>query len=170
MPGPVTCELVARETVCRMGGESIRRHAGSASSRRVLRIERQPGAALRAELGELLVILGEESVPSQCLDEELQAVRLLVLVIAELVKHTDDRLGDVEYFRRRQKLVHRRGRLHHDRRAAADDDAESAHAVLDGGAIAEVVHPEQRVIFVGAAFERDLEFRGSEELSGWRSR
>ena len=124
---------------------------------RILGIERQRGAALRAELGELLVVFGEEAVPAELLDQELQAVRLLVLVVAELVEDADDRFGHVEDLRRRQKLVHRLGGLHHDRRAAADDDAEAARAVLDGRAIAEVVHPEQRVIFVGAAFERDLE-------------
>ena len=81
-----------------------------------------------------------------------------MLVVAELVEDADDRFGHVEDLRRRQELVHRLGGLHHDRRAAADDDAEAALAVLDRRAIAEIVHAEQRVIFVGAAFERDLEF------------
>ena len=31
-PGPVSCELVARATVSRIGGESIRRHAGASST------------------------------------------------------------------------------------------------------------------------------------------
>ena len=125
---------------------------------RILGIERQRRAALRPELRELLAILGEKAVPSELLDEELQAIRLLVLVVAELVEDANHRLGHVEDLRRGQEVVHRLRGLHHDRRAAADDDAEAALAVLDGRAIAEIVHAEQRVVFVGAAFERDLEF------------
>ena len=48
--------------------------------------------------------------------------------------------------------------LHHDRRAAADDDAKAALAVADLRAEAEIVHAEQCMIFVGASLERDLEF------------
>ena len=113
---------------------------------------------MRPELRELLAIFGEEAFPSELLDEELQAIGLLVLVVAELVEDADDRFCHVEHLRRGKKVVHGLGGLHHDRRAAADDDAEAALAVFDGRAIAEIVHPEQRVVFVGAAFERDLEF------------
>ena len=96
MPGPVTCELVARDTVWRIGGESMRVQAGALSTGGRFWIERQRGAAFGAEFLELLSIFGEESIPPHRLDQELQAVGLLVLVVAELMKHPHDRFGSVK--------------------------------------------------------------------------
>ena len=93
---------------------------GRLFDRRPLRVERQRAPPSARNSASALLVFGEEPIPAERLDQELQPVRLLVLVVAELVEHADDRFGDVEHLRRRQEVVHRRGRLHHDRRAAAD--------------------------------------------------
>ena len=89
-----------------------------------------------------------------------------MLVVAELFEDANHALGHVEDFRRRQPVVQRRRGLHHDRRAAADDDAEAARAAADLRAEAEIVHAEQRMVFIGASFERDLEFARQRRAEG----
>ena len=128
MPGPVTCELVARETVSRIAGAAlpdVRGHLG-ASSTAGFSGSNGSCAPPDAWNSESFLRYSARSGPIRSACEELQPVRLLVLVIAELVKDAHDRLGDVEDLASRKKVVHRLGGLDHDRRAAADHDAESA--------------------------------------------
>ena len=102
------------------------RGVGALLDRRLLGIERQPRAALGAERLELLVELRLEAVPAERADQELQAVALLVLVVAEPVEDADDRFGDVEHLAGRQELEQLVPGAGQRRGAAGDGDAEAA--------------------------------------------
>ena len=127
---------------------------------RVLRIEWQRRSPLGPERLELLVELRLEAVPPERAHQELQAVALLVLVVAKTVEDAHDRFGDVEHLvhrREREQLVPRTGQR---RRATRHRDPEPSDrdAVdgLDARRPADVVDRGADVI-VGAALERDLE-------------
>ena len=157
MPGPRHLRARRARHGLEIGGESTRRHAGAAStggcSDRTAAARRPaPGTRPASRW-----YSARKRVPAQRLDHELHAVALLVLVVAELVEHAQHRFGDVEDLGRRQELVDRRRRLHMIAVPPPTTHAETARAVLDRGAKAEVVDAQQRVIFVGAPLERDLE-------------
>src|SRR5262249_11761248 len=75
--------------------------------RRVLRIERKRGAAPGAEGLQRGRPLRAPSFPAQLADQELHPVPLLVLAVAEPVKHAEDRLRHVEDLACGKKVVER---------------------------------------------------------------
>ena len=133
--------------------------------------------AAQAARGQFAIVLLAPARPAEGLDQELHAVALLVLVVAQPFEHPQHRLGDAQDLRGRQELVQQPGRGRHDRGAAAGGDAEAAAAVRPGDrAEAEIVDPGRDVIG-GAALEGDLELarqrraeRVAQQVAGQRLR
>src|SRR5262249_14880693 len=96
------------------------RPIGRALAWRILGIERQRRATLRAHLLQRLVELLAPGGEAEAPHEELHAVLLLVLVIAEAVEHAQDRLRDLEHLAGRGEVVDLVAGLAHERRAAPD--------------------------------------------------
>src|SRR4029079_5580767 len=71
---------------------------------RRLRIERQPRNAGGADAGEIALECGAKALQSERLHQELHAVALLVLVVAEAMEHAHDRFGNREHLTRRDEL------------------------------------------------------------------
>ena len=123
---------------------------------RRLGVEGELGHAVGAYLRQRRLEGGAEPVPAHGLDQELHPVALPVLVVAALVEHADDRLGNAQQVLGRHEVhQHRRG-AGHGGGAAPDVDPEPAPPVLQLRQPADVVDGELDVI-AGAAFERDLE-------------
>ncbi len=140
-------------------GGACRVPRGACFDRSVVRVERQPRAALGLHLGKGPLELRAPGLPAHLADQELQPVALLVLVVAARGIEPHHRVGEVEDLARRQELEQQVSRGRQDRRAAGDGHAEAAArgAVhVDAGAQADVVDRGERVV-LGAAFEPDLE-------------
>ena len=95
-------------------------------NRRILVVERQCRATLGAERQELAIEFGLEPFPAERLDQEFQAVALLVLVVAEAMEHAHDRFGNVEHFPDGQELVEHVTGAGHRRRSTSDGHREAA--------------------------------------------
>ena len=131
MPGPLSDagvnpagDLVNRRRGQRAPNRARLRFAGGSRSN----FKRPP--AFGANRRERVVECRAKRVPSHRLDQELHPVALLVLVVAARMEDANHRLGDVQHLRRRQEVEQHRCRRGHRRGAAADVDAETAHAVL----------------------------------------
>src|SRR5439155_12490601 len=96
--------------------------------RRRLDLERRHFASQPAT-GQLTIVLLAPARPADDLDEELHAVALLVLVVAEAVKHAQHGFGDAKDLGSRQELVQQAARRAQDRRAAAGGHVKRAPAV-----------------------------------------
>ncbi len=159
MPGPLTVCDVTRDGDLAELRLRLKRPVRFALGRGRIDVERRDAAG-QPIATELAVVFLAEAGPAQLPDHELDPVALLVLVVAQPVKHPQHGFSDAENLRRRDELVQRRTGPDQNRRAAADGDAESAAAAgRDDGAKPEIVDRGGDVID-RAAFEGDLELAG----------
>ena len=117
----------------------------------------------RAHLGEVALELGLPRVPAHLADQELHAVALLVLVVAEAGEDLDHRLPHVEDVARGQEIEEDRARPGQDGGAATCGETEAAHGtatlLAHERAEAEVVDRGEDVL-LRATLERYLELTG----------
>ncbi|SPE37158.1 hypothetical protein SBA3_260014 [Candidatus Sulfopaludibacter sp. SbA3] len=119
---------------------------------------RPSDAAILQNVGELFFDLLLHPGEAAVAQDEFHARHILVLAIAELVKHADDGFAPVEQALFRNEVAeqlrfHRQGS-----QAAANHHAEAALAFANHGFQSDVVHRPHDAIAAGTAIERDLEF------------
>ena len=161
IPGPMTVVDVARSAISSSASNAAEGGGGSSIGGASRSNGSHAAAPSRASSANALaLVLGTEALPSERPDEELQAIALLVLVVAEAMEDADDGLRAVEHLVGGQELVQHAARARQRRGAAGDGDLEAVHGpavdLLHARVPADVV--DRRSDVIGrAALERDLE-------------
>ena len=110
-----------------------------------------------ANLLERAAVRVEPRLPAHALDQELQAVPLLMLVVAEISEHAQHGVGDIVDFIGRDEVVKDRAGAAENRCSSADRDAEAARTFARLCRSESQIVDARLVVVVGAAFETDLE-------------